>query len=351
MNDWKIGIVGTGYWSGHHLRSWSRIPNAVVGALCDRNRERLVDRAKEFEIDQAGLYGAIEEMLEGADVDAVDIVTPPETHLDLVGQCAAAGKHILCQKPFAVTMEEAEEMVRVAEDAGVRLMVTENWRWLEPCRVIKRVLDDGELGTVHSARWRNRAYFTPLIGPGVELPQPYFKSMPRLMFYEVGSHWFDYWRFLFGNPERLSAEVVRISPHVKGEDSGVVVLRSKGFLGMIDASWATRDELRSAPHEPVRFEYVDSMVIDGDSATLKMTCTGNWRQGQVLIVDQSGNEKVILDRAVYDQAEANFRTLSHFVECLESGEEFQTSGRDNLETLKLVFGTYKSSECHRSVDL
>ncbi len=271
MKKLNIGVVGTGYWSGHHLRSWSRIPNAAVRALCDLNRERLVSRAKEFEIDQARLYSSLEDMLDGADIDAVHIVTPPETHLALVRQCAAAGKHILCQKPFAVTMEDAEEMVRIAEDAGVRLMVTENWRWLEPCRAIKRVLDEGGLGTIHGARFSHRAYFTPLMGPGVELPQPYFKSMPRLMFYEVGSHWFDYWRFLFGNPERLSAELVRISPHVKGEDSGVVVLRSRGFLGTIDASWATREELQCPPSKPVRLEYVDSTVIDGEISTLKMT--------------------------------------------------------------------------------
>jgi D-apiose dehydrogenase len=347
MKTWKVGLVGTGYWSEKHLKAWSRIPNVEIAALCNRSREKLLNKAKQFGLSEDRLYSTIDEMLVNSDIDIVDIVTGPETHLEFVTKAAASGKHIMCQKPFAPSYEQAEEMVRAAKEASVRLMVTENWRWLQPFQTIKRVLDEGRLGKIHTARYIHTDYYTPRMVPGIALPQPFFRDMPKLLFYEMGAHWFDTWRFLFGTPERLYAETHTVSPHIVGEDSGIVVLGYSDFYGFMDMSWATRQKLDLPLAEQVGPVHLEQIVIDGDNGTLKL-----YTSGRITVVSQDGTkEDVVMETSDLDHEESHHRLQSHFITCLESGEPFQTSGEDNLITLRMLFGVYESASQHIPIQL
>lgn len=347
MSTWRIGLIGTGWWSDKHLQAWSRIPGVEIAALCNRSPEKLTNKAEQYNVPSDRLYRNIDDMLEQADIDVVDIVTGPETHLELVRKAAAAGKHIMCQKPFAPSLEAAEEMVRLADEAGVRLMVTENWRWLQPFQRIKEIIDSGVLGKLRTARYIHTDYYTPRMAPGVELPQPFFRDMPKLLFYEMGAHWFDTWRFLFGTPDRLYAEISRISPHIAGEDSGIVVLGYDDFYGYLDASWATRQQLDRALGEEVGPVHLERLIIDGDGGTLKL-----YTSGQITVISGDKQEERIAENETeLDHEESHYRLQSHFIECLNNGAPFQTSGAHNLITLKLMFGVYESAEQHVSVPI
>lgn len=347
MKTWKIGIVGTGFWSEKHLQAWRRIPNVEIAALCNRSKEKMMAKAAAYRVPEDRCFSSIDDMLEQADLDIVDIITGPETHPELVAKAALAGKHILCQKPFARTMQEAEQMVDTAARAGVRLMVTENWRWLNRFQTIKRMLEEGRLGTLHVARYIHTDYYTPRMAPGVALPQPFFRDMPRLLFYEMGAHWFDTWRFLFGTPRRIYAEMARVSPYIRGEDTGIVTLGHDGFYGFMDMSWATRQRLDEPLGEQVGPVHLEQFVIDGSDGTLKM-----YTDGRIVIVSRDGSrEEQVLAGGPLDHEDSHYRLSSHFIRCLETGEPFQTSGEDNLVTLKLVFGAYESAERHQPVFL
>lgn len=342
---WKVGLVGTGFWSENHLQAWSRIPNVRIAALCNRSRDKLLDKAAKYGVPEDQLYDSIDRMLVESDIDIVDIVTGADTHMDMVRKAAADGKHVMCQKPFAPSLAEAEEMVRIADEAGVRLMVTENWRWLQPFQAIKRVLDSGELGKVNVARYIHTDYYTPRMAPGVELPQPFFRDMPNLLFYEMGVHWFDTWRYLFGMPKRLYAETTKVSPYIVGEDSGIVVLGYEDFYGFLDMSWATRQQLDRPLGDQVGPVHLEQLVIDGQNGTLKL-----YTDGKITVLSRDGQtERTIAATTYLDHEESHFRLQSHFVACLESGEEFQTSGHDNVQTLRLAFGVYESAEQHRPI--
>ena len=339
---WKVGLVGTGYWSVHHLNAWKQIEGVQVTALCNRSREKLERRAKEFDIPDSALYASLEEMCAREDIDIVDIVTGPETHLAFVETAAKAGKHIMCQKPFAATLDVAKAMVRIAEERGVRLMVTENWRWLQPNQIIKKAIDDGLLGRLYNARYVHTDYYTPRMAPGVELPQPFFREMPRLLFYEMGAHWFDTVRFLFGEPKRLYAELQRVSPHIAGEDSGVVTLGyDDNFFAVLDMSWATRRELEGKPPEQVGPMHREQMTIEGEKGTIKL-----YMNGRVSFIDAAGVESTLEAHTELDHAESHCRLQGHFIDCLNRGAPFQTSGEDNLKTLELIFATYESAATH-----
>lgn len=343
---WKVGLIGTGYWSEKHLNAWARIPNVEITALCNRSKPKLFEKGKKYDVPEERLYTNLVEMLQSADIDIVDIVTSPETHLEFVRKAANAGKHIMCQKPFARTLEEAEEMVRIAKEAGVRLMVTENWRWLQPFQLIKEVLEDGRLGNIQIARYVHSDYYTPRMALEKEIPQPFFRDMPNLLFYEMGAHWFDTWRFLFGNPNRLYAETQKISSYIVGEDTGTVLLGYADFYGMMDMSWATRRDLSGPVTDPVLPNHQEQLIIEGNLATLKL-----YTNGDITIIDSQGNEQILKKNTELDHDESHYRLQSHFIECLDSGELFQTSGEDNLKTLSLIFATYESSNGQKVIQL
>lgn len=346
MKTWKVGLVGTGYWSDKHLDAWRRIPEVEIVALCDVSPSALQRRASQFGVPESRCYGRLADMLTEADVDIIDIVTGPDTHLELVSQAAAAGKHIMCQKPFARSAEEARRMVELAQAAGVRLMVTENWRWLQPFQIIKGVLEEGQLGAPRVARYVHTDFYTPRMTDDVVLPQPVFRTMPQLLFYEMGVHWYDTWRYLFGTPSRIYAEMLRISPHIQGEDTGTVMMgHDNGFYGLLDASWATRQNLSQPPSPDVRANHVERLTIDGDDATLKL-----YDNGRITLVSRDGrSEETVAKTTELDYGESHYRLQRHFVECLASEAPFQTSGEDNLITLQIVEAAYASAREHRPV--
>ncbi|MFD1908878.1 Gfo/Idh/MocA family protein [Paenibacillus rhizoplanae] len=176
---WKVGVVGAGYWSDKHLQAWQRIPGVQIHGLCDLDSDRLHRKAEAYGIPGDMLYSTLEDMLSSAELDIVDIITAPDTHPELVGLAARAGKHIMCQKPFARSMEEAREMVETARAAGVRLMVTENWRWLQPIQAIRKLLDQGAAGRLQTIRYIHTDYYSPRFAPENELPQPFFSGRCR----------------------------------------------------------------------------------------------------------------------------------------------------------------------------
>jgi predicted dehydrogenase len=200
------------------------------------------------------------------------------------------------------------------------------------------------VGKLNVARYIHTDFYTPRMAPGVELPQPFFRTMPKLLFYEMGVHWYDTWRFLFGTPQRLYSETTRVSPHVIGEDSGIVVLGYDDFYGFLDMSWATRQKLGSEVTEEVGPEHLEQMIIEGEKGTLKL-----YHNGKITLVDNTGREEILVKSTEYDHEESHFRLQSHFIQCLDNREEFQTSGKDNLVTLKMAFGTYESSNEHKPI--
>lgn len=345
MKKWRVGLVGTGYWSEKHIKAWKRIPNVEFISLCNHSEEKLYKRAQEFGVPNHHLYLNLDEMLDKEELDIVDVVTGPETHLDFVKRISQSGRHIMCQKPFASSVKEATEMVRIANENGIRLMVTENWRWLETYQEVKKILNSGILGKVSVARYYHSDFYTPRMADGVQLPQPFFRKMENLLFYEMGAHWFDTWRFLFDTPKRLFAETIRISPYIIGEDTGTVILGYDDFYGILDMSWASRRLLKQKLSTEVSPNHLEELIVEGDKATLKL-----YYSGKITIVHNDGEEIMIKNLAPYDHEESHYRLQSHFISCLDSGEEFQTSGADNLMTLKMVFGTYQSSKTHSLIE-
>jgi predicted dehydrogenase len=142
----SIGVVGLGYWGPNLARNFSQLEGCHLVALCDRDPERLQKIASAY----PGISGFsdLQKMLEVVDLDAVAIATPVPSHFQLAKACLLAGKHVLVEKPFASSVAECEELASLAESGGLRLMVGHTFLYSEPIRVIKEIIDSGDLGEI-----------------------------------------------------------------------------------------------------------------------------------------------------------------------------------------------------------
>jgi predicted dehydrogenase len=308
-----------------------------IVALADRHPERRDPVARQFGIPQ--VFDSVTAMLESAELDFLDICTRPYSHASLVRQGAERGLPVLCQKPFCTTLEEAREIVDHCQRVGVRLMINENFRWQPWYRIAKEILLGGMLGHPFLATMHQRSRKTL---PRFNYYQRYFAEMPRLILYELGTHQLDVMRFLFGDPDTIYARLHRVSPDVQGEDVEALVLGYPELTCLIHESWASVPIPERYRTEDQRTWFPQLFEIDGTEGTLSIRADGS-----VHLFTDSGNRHWECPK---DGApRAHTATLQHFIDCMESGQEFETSGSETLKTMALVYGCYRSAEEGRVV--
>lgn len=335
---WRGGMIGAGSWSETQLAAWAAIESARIVALCDRHPERRDPLAQRWEIGQK--FGSVSAMLDTSALDFVDICTRPYSHAALIREAAAAGRPILCQKPFATSLDEARELVELCERTGVRLMINENYRWQGWFRQARTLLDAGRVGRPFAARLVRRIRFTL---PRFDHTQSYLATMPQLLVYEMGSHWFDVFRFLFGDPQTVYARIARVSPHLQGEDVALLVLGYPDLTCTIETSWA------SVPIPGIDLLPGDKtgaprLEIEGTDGTLSLACNGTLH-----LHTDATHERWHFD--AQELKRSHVAAQQHFLDCLSSGAEFETSGAATLRTLALIQAAYLSAAENRVVEL
>ena len=182
----------------------------------------------------SGSFGSYKSAVADPRVEAVYICTPHHLHLDHSQLAAHSGKHILLEKPLARTVDEARAIVDVAANAGITLMVAENYRFMPPVQAAKEMVDRGDLGTLRLVQlqedfpfqpvaWRNDA---ELNGGGVLI--------------DGGIHKASLLAYLAGNPSEVyAAEVPSAQPGLAAEDGVVAMLRyPSGLVGVINHTWS-----------------------------------------------------------------------------------------------------------------
>lgn len=337
MTELNGVAVGAGYFSQFHFDAWSRIEGVRLSAICDAESAAAQRAAREFKIPRT--YSDFAEMLETERPDFVDIITRPDSHLELTRIAAEHGAAVICQKPLAPTIKEAEQLVDAAEAAGIRLMVHENFRFQPWYREIRRLLDAGTTGrTLHSLSFRMRT--GDGYGSDAYLArQPYFRDMPRFLLHETGVHFIDTFRFLAGEINDVTAVLRRLNPAIKGEDAGHLTFQfASGALGTWDANRCNE----SSADDP-RYTF-GTLLVESDGGSIRLDEEGR------LFVKPLGQSEVEHNYAHERRGFAGdcvFFTQRHFIDCLRDGREFETSGRNYLTTLQLVEAAYQSAEQRR----
>lgn len=332
------GVIGCGFFAGNQLHGWEMVKGAGIVALCDRDPAALEAAGERFGI--AARYTDAAEMIAAEQLDFVDIITTVPTHRPLVELAAGQGLHVICQKPFAETLEDARAMVAAAEAAGKTLMVHENFRWQSAIRAVIEVLRAGRIGTPFFCRASFRSGYDVFSG------QPYLAEGERFIIEDLGIHVLDIARALMGDVSRVAATTARINPAIRGEDVATILLtHESGMTSVVDCSYATRRNPETFPET--------LLEIDGDRGTLRLDA------GYRLTVQTGDGEErrdvspVLLpwaERPWHNIQESVFAIQQHFVDCLAAGRTPETSGEDNLKTLTLVEAAYLAAAEGRTVE-
>jgi len=232
MEKLKAGVIGCGYFAQNHLAAWQAIEDVTLAAVCDQQADRAEEAGAKFGAGK--VYTDAAEMLANEPLDFVDVVTTPPSHRPLVELVAQHGRHVICQKPLAPSMEDAKAMVEACQSAGVTFMVHENFRWQGIIRHAKQIVDDGKIGDPFFAQVSFRT------GYDVYPNQPYLATDERLVLYDMGVHVFDLVRFFMGEVNSLYAQTHRIHPDIRGEDAATALLRhDNGTSGRCDGGLVT----------------------------------------------------------------------------------------------------------------
>ena len=267
--------------------------SAIQGQLNDidlyfssRDGERAAAFASEFR--GAGSFGSYEAACEDGRVEAVYICTPHHLHLEHAALAAKAGKHVLIEKPLARTREEAQAIVRVAGEAGVTLMVAENYRFMPPVIAAKEKLERGEIGTLRLAQlqedfpfrpaeWRNDAEMN---GGGVLI--------------DGGIHKLSLLAYLAGAPTEIyAAQVPSAQPDLAAEDGVTAMLRyAGGLVGVVNHTWS------AGPHSERPW-----VNVSGTTASLAFQLGGDW----IDTIDETGRHRQQLGNDWLDTIDAEGR--------------------------------------------
>ena len=257
----KFGLCVIG--CGAFARTFARAIQGELEHIDLYFASRDASRAAAFSAEFHGAdgFGSYESAVTDDRIDAVYVCTPHHLHLEHARLAANAGKHILLEKPLARTAQDARAIVAVAADAGVTLMVAENYRFMPPVIAAKDMVERGDLGTLRLVQLQEDFPFQPiewrndseLNGGGVLI--------------DGGIHKASLLAYLAGNPSEVyAAEVPSAQPGLAAEDGVVAMLRyPNGMAGIINHSWS------AGPHTPRPW-----VSLSGSKASAVFELGGDW---------------------------------------------------------------------------
>jgi predicted dehydrogenase len=324
----RVGLIGAGWVTQYHLQAWQKLAGkASIVAIADPSADNVATRADAFGI--AKRFASAQAMLDSCELDAVDIAAPRAVHAELVRLVADRGIPVICQKPLAPTLAEAETLAR--DVAGrIRLMVHENWRFRDYYRDAAAWIRDGRIGEINAARLTLVTSGTILDADGqypALVRQPFMRHETRMLVAEVLIHHLDTLRMLLGPLDVTAATLTQTCTEIAGEDGAVIQLQSRNGAGVsLFATFAAH----GAP--PAQSDRLD---ILGKQGAIRL-------EGSDLQLFGAQPETRSYDLAASYQGSYD-ATIAHFVDALKSGAPFETSPEDNLQTLRLVEDCYRLS--------
>lgn len=331
----RVACLGAGYFAQFHHDAWSRIKDAKLVGVGDRD----LQRAKATGV---AAFSDIQSMLDETRPDLLDIVTPPPSHAQAIRAAIKAKvPTIICQKPFCVSYAQALEMTELAESAGATLVIHENFRFQPWYRAIKDIMDQGMLGEICQVTFRLRTGDGQ--GPKAYLDrQPYFQEMPRFLMHETGVHWIDTFIFLLGQPSAVYADIRKINPAIKGEDAGYFILDFPGGKrALFDANRLldhAADNCRTTLGEAIVEGTAGTASLDGDGRV--------WFRAF-----KSATAKLHLDRADWAgfAGDCVAALNRHVIAAIRHGCTLENTAREYLKVIEIENAIYRAAETGQKV--
>ncbi len=335
--EFRIALVGCGRISRSHFEAIARIDGLSLSAVCDE----MEDRAREAG-EQCGVpwFTSYDEMLKKSECDAVAIATPSGLHPAHGIKAARAGKHVIAEKPMAISLSSADALVQACDDAGVHLFVVKQNRLNPAVQLLRRAIDRGRFGRIFMAnatvRWAR--------------PQEYYDQAPWRgtwefdggAFMNQASHYVDLIQWLVGPVESVMAKTATLARRIEAEDSGAAVLKFRnGALGVIEVTMLTY---------PRNLE--GSITLIGETGTVKIGGTAvnkveHWQFASYDDDDKLVDAASTTPPTVYGYGHEGY--YRNVLAVLRGAATPDTDGRSGRKSLELVLGIYESAKTGREV--
>jgi len=323
MHTAKLGIIGLGYVGQIHLRHSLKLPNAKIVAVADLSK-RALTKAKDAGVKK--IFSDYKNLIEDPEIDGVIIALPTHLHLQCAKQAAEAKKHVFMEKPIARSLEEAKEIVSVAENNSVKLMIGYPLRFDAEFLDLRKKIKQGILGDVEVAY---ASYISS--GPFFHRAEGYAPTpVPEWWFnkdltgggvlIDLGSHVINLLRWYFG-------EIIDIRAHFEHrlnmdlEDSAVCLARfDTGTVGLINVGWFSQEyQLKLELLGSVKHAVVHHRPSNLLSTAAQMLTTGMSRFHH-----------------------AHYSELQYFANCLIKDLQPSPSGEDGLKDLEAIAQAYRN---------
>lgn len=332
MNALNVGVVGVGEMGRRHAENLRRsVPNARLVAVADIDLSRARAVAAELEIEDA--YPTVEALTGHRGLDAVVIASPPKYHLPAIVAAAAAGKHVFCEKPLALSLDDADAALDAVRKAGVILQVGHMRRYDPPYVAARSRIEAGEIGQVVVFKSIGRDQETSPAGAcQVEAN--------GTLFHDSTAHDFDLARWLTGD------EIVEVHAfgstvaipelrRVDAFDAGVVNLRfESGAIGNIESFM------------DAKYGYDIRTEVVGTKGSLFV---GQLRQTPLIVMTRAGSSHDVIAHWLTRFSEAYLREMSDFAETVLHGRAPRVTGQDGWHSLAVAVAAVASFRERRSV--
>jgi predicted dehydrogenase len=338
----RFGLLGCGRIAKRHseLLGGGHIEGACLTAVCDPIHARADAIATRFNVPA---HYDIGDFLARKDLDAIAVLTPSGMHAAHAIACARSGRHVVVEKPMALRLQDADEMIRACDEAGVKMFVVKQNRFNLPVVKAREALEAGRfgrliLGTVR-VRWcRDQAYYDQDAWRGTW-------ALDGGVLSNQASHHIDMLEWFFGDVISVHARAITALVDIETEDTAVATLKFRsGALGIIEATTAVRPS-----------DLEGSLSILGEKGTVEIAGFAvnqirHWRFARELASDRDVIEKFSVNPPnVYGFGHQAY--YQHVIECLTSQRAALVDGLEGRKSLELISALYESIETGAEVPL
>src|SRR5215216_1066361 len=308
MDKVKVGLIGSQFISHLHAEAFARVPNAEVVAVASPTKEHVEAFAAQWRIPRA--LTDYRDLLNIDEIDLISIGVPNDLHARVAIDAAKAGKHVVCEKPLCLSLEEADAMIAACREAKVKLMYAEELCFAPKYVRARKLVEEGAIGDVFLVKQSEEHY-----GPH----SPWFWDTRRsggCVLLDMGCHSIAFCRWVLGNkPITQVSATMGTYVHgdkTRGEDHAVCILTFEGgAIGLCENSWAKA------------------------GAVEKATSTTGWT---FTMFEESWNYGFPQE-------------MQHFTDCVARDEEPMVTGEDGRVVLEAILAAYQSAGTGRAVEL